>query len=125
MERRILNTDTAPKAIGPYSQGICAGGFLFISGQIGINPETGKLAEDAEAQVRQVMDNLSNICKAAETTLARAVRISFYLVDLAHFPIINNSMAQAFPDAPPTRSTIEVSALPLGALVEADAIVQL
>ncbi len=121
----VIDTNAAPKAIGTYSQAVRAGDFLFVSGQIPLHPETMELiGADARAQVRQVFD-LEAVIRAAGTELGHIVRLAVYLTDLAHFPIVNEVMAECFRPPYPARSAIGVAALPRGALVEMDAIVAL
>lgn len=122
----VIDTNAAPKAIGTYSQAVRAGDFLFVSGQIPLHPETMELiGADARAQVRQVFANLEAVIRAAGTELGHIVRLAVYLTDLAHFPIVNEVMAECFRPPYPARSAIGVAALPRGALVEMDAIVAL
>ena len=122
-ERTVVHTDDAPKAVGPYSQGICAGGFLFSSGQIPIDPASGKLVEGPiEEQTRCVMENLRAVLKAAGTTFDGVVRATIYLTQLSDFAKVNAVYASYFPSAPPARSTVQVAALPLGASIEIDLI---
>jgi reactive intermediate/imine deaminase len=123
MARDPVSTEHAPAAIGPYSQAVRSGGFVFLSGQIPLDPGTGQLVEgDIATQSRRVFDNLRAVCEAAGGDLGRVVRVGIYVVDLADFAAVNGVMAEYF-DAPyPARSTIEVSGLPRGARVEVDAI---
>lgn len=123
MSHQIIATDRAPAAIGPYSQAVQAGGVVYFSGQIALDPATGNMvAGDVEAQARQVFDNLSAVCAAAGGELSDIVRVGIYVTDLGHFATVNAVMAEYFAKPYPARSTIEVSALPKGALVEVDAI---
>ena len=126
MYRKSIQTDDAPAAIGPYSQAISTGETIYLSGQIPIDPATGELiSDDFEVQAHQVLKNLSAVAKAAGGSLADLVKLTVYLVDLNNFQILNGAFADHF-DAPfPARSTIQVSALPLGAQVEIDAILVL
>ena len=123
MARIPISTDQAPAAIGPYSQAVHRSGFVFLSGQIPLDPATGQLVEgDIATQSRRVFDNLRAVCEAAGAGLDRVVRVGIYVVDLGDFAAVNAVMAEYF-DAPyPARSTIEVSGLPKGARVEVDAI---
>jgi reactive intermediate/imine deaminase len=123
MARDPVSTEHAPAAIGPYSQAVRSGRFVFLSGQIPLDPATGQLVEgDIATQSRRVFDNLRAVCEAAGGDLGRVVRVGIYVVDLADFAAVNGVMAEYF-DAPyPARSTIEVSGLPRGARVEVDAI---
>ena len=122
-ELRIIQTDQAPAAIGPYSQGVAVHGLVFTAGQIPLDPATMQLVEgDIATQARRVFDNLRAVCEAAGAGLDRVVRVGIYVVDLGDFAAVNAVMAEYF-DAPyPARSTIEVSGLPKGARVEVDAI---
>lgn len=123
MQKTPVATTAAPAAIGPYSQGVIASGpTLYLSGQIGFDPATMQLVAGVEAQAEQVFRNLAAVAAAAGASLADAVRITLYLVDLADFGKVNDIMARHFPQPFPTRTTIGVAALPRGALVEADAI---
>ena len=124
MQRTPVHTSRAPAAIGSYSQAIVAGGFCYVSGQIPLDPETGEMVEgDIGAQIRQVFDNLAAVARAAGCDLGRdAVKITVFLVDLAHFGLVNEVMSGMFAQPFPARAAIEVSGLPRGAQVEADAI---
>jgi 2-iminobutanoate/2-iminopropanoate deaminase len=118
-----INTNKAPKAVGPYSQAIAAGDFVFCSGQIGINPKTGVLAEGIEKQTKQGLENLKNVIEAAGAGLKNVVKTTIYLKNLADFEKVNKIYADFFEEHRPARATVEVSALPKGALVEIEAIV--
>lgn len=119
MSRQVVSTDKAPAAIGPYSQAIKAGGFLFTSGQIPIVPASGKIeATDIAGQTEQVMKNLEAVLKAAGTDFSKVVKTTIFLVDLAHFATVNDIYAKRFPQEPPARSCIQVSKLPKDSLVE-------
>lgn len=123
MSHDIIATDQAPAAIGPYSQAVRAGDTVYFSGQIPLDPASGSLVEGGiEAQARRVFDNLRAVCDAAGGTLSDIVRVGIYVTDLANFATVNTVMADYFAKPYPARSTIEVSALPKGALVEVDAI---
>jgi len=124
MTKEIIFTQKAPKAIGPYSQAVKAGGFLFVSGQIPINPESGNLMiASIEEQANQVILNLKSICEAAGSGLEDIVKLTIYLTDLGNFAKVNEAMLEYFPEPYPARATVEISALPLGVNVEMDAIV--
>ena len=124
MTKEIIFTQKAPKAIGPYSQAVKAGGFLFVSGQIPINPETGDLMTSSiEEQANQVILNLKSICEAAGSGLEDIVKLTIYLTDLGNFAKVNEAMLEYFLEPYPARVTVEISALPLGVNVEMDAIV--
>ncbi len=124
MEKVPISTPLGPQAIGPYSQAISAGGFVFVSGQIALDPETGKLIEDrsVEAEARQCLNNLAGILSGAGSSLDRAVKVTIYLTDLASFQQVNEVYSQFVGDTPPARATVEVSALPLGVAVEMDCV---
>ncbi len=123
MTANSVSTAEAPAAIGPYSQGIVANGFLFTAGQIALDPKTGQIvAGDIIAQTERVMENLQGILKAAGAGWSDVVKTTVYLHDLADFPTINEIYARWLGEARPARSTVQVSALPRGALVEIDAI---
>jgi 2-iminobutanoate/2-iminopropanoate deaminase len=117
--RKIIHTDKAPKAVGPYSQAIRAGGFVFTSGQIGLDPSTGKLVKGGiKDQARQVMENLKAVLEAANTGLSRVVKTTVFLKDMNDFMHFNEVYAEYFPSEQPARSTFQVAALPLGAMIE-------
>lgn len=119
MKRGVVKTEKAPKAVGPYVQGVKAHGFLFTAGQIGLDPATGKLVEGGiEAQTRRVLENLKAVVEAAGTSFKQAVKATVYLTDLNHFQAMNQIYATYFEGQSPARSTIGVAQLPLGALVE-------
>jgi reactive intermediate/imine deaminase len=123
MTRHAINTPDAPAAIGPYSQAVHAGGMVFLSGQIPLDPATGELvAGDLAVQARRAFDNLAAVCAAAGGSLADVARLGLYLTDLGGFPVVNAVMAEYFAEPWPARSTIEVSALPKGAAFEVDAV---
>lgn len=122
-EKSVIHTDRAPAAIGPYSQAIRSGDTLYLSGQIPLDPTTMELVEgDIGAQISQVFDNLAAVCAAAGGSLADIVKLNIYLVDLAHFPVVNELMARRFAEPYPARAALGVAALPRGAQVEMDAI---
>lgn len=126
MEIRAIHTDKAPAAIGPYSQGIVANGFLFTAGQIPIDPATGHVIQgDVAAQTRRVLANLEAILANVGATWKNVVKTTVYLHDMNDFPVVNEAYAKALGDARPARSTVQVSALPRAVLVEIDAIVAL
>ncbi len=119
MERRVIATPKAPAAIGPYSQAILAGKMLFISGQLPIDPATGKMIEgDIAAKTRQILSNVSAIAREAGTDLGRVVKTTVFLTDLGDFQEMNGAYAEFFPESPPARSTIQVAALPLSSNIE-------
>ena len=126
VERNPINTPSAPKAIGPYSQAVKSGSLVFISGQIPLDPETMELVgEDVVRQTHQVFKNLSAIAKASGGNLVDIVKMTIYLTNLDNFSKINEIMASYFQEPYPARATIEVSALPKAALVEVEAILAL
>ncbi len=121
--RKIVHSEKAPAAVGPYSQGIRAGNLLFISGQLGLDMKTGEIAYgDVEAQARQVLNNLETIAQAGGSSLANALKVSVYLTDMGDFDAMNAVYASFFPENPPARVCVEVSALPKGVEVEMDVI---
>jgi len=125
-KREIVNAAGAPPAIGPYSHAVSAGGLLFCSGQIPLDPQSGELVgETAAAQARRCLQNLQAVCDAAGTTLDRAVRLTIYMTDLAAFAEVNEVYASFFAQEPPARVTVGVAQLPRGAYVEIDATVAL
>ncbi len=123
MGREIIQTDRAPQAIGTYSQAVKMGDTVWLSGQIPLVPETMELVEgDMEARIRCVFDNLKAVAEAAGGTLADVVKLNVYLTDLAHFPLVNQVMADYFDPPYPARAAVGVAALPKGADVEMDAV---
>ena len=123
MTRRTIATSNAPAAIGTYSQAVAAGGAIWVSGQIPLDPETMTLVEgDIETEVRQVFRNLSAVAEAAGTTLDDAVRLTVYLTDLGDFAVVNEVMSEVLSPPYPARATVEVAGLPKGARVEVDAV---
>ena len=122
-KRAVIATELAPKAIGPYSQGIRVGDFVFTAGQAAIDPAVGKLIEgDISAQTRRVLQNLSAILEAAGSSMSKVVKTTVFMTDLSLFGTMNAVYAEFFPANPPARSTVQVAALPLGALVEIECI---
>jgi len=123
MPKEPIHTPRAPAAIGPYSQGIRAGGTIYLSGQIPLDPKTKELVKgDIRAQTRQVFENLAAVSEAAGGSLANAVRLTIYLTDLANFAVVNEGMAEFCKEPYPARVTIGVAQLPRGAAVEVDGI---
>ncbi len=114
------HSDDAPKALGPYSQAVSLGDLVFTSGQVGIDPATGELADGFTAQVEQVLANLSQVLAAAGCTFGDVLKTTIYLTDMGDFPVLNELYGQAMGDHRPARSTVEVASLPKGALVEID-----
>ena len=120
---RTVHTDDAPAAIGPYSQGTIGGGLLCTAGQIALDPATGEIIEgDVVAQARRVFANLAAILREAGTSWDRVLKVTVYLHDMADFPRVNEVYAEAVGSARPARSTVQVTALPRGALIEIDLI---
>ena len=123
MKREIISTDKAPTAVGPYSQAVRVGDLVFTAGQVALDPATGKLVEGGiEEQTRRVLQNLAAVLEAAGSSLDRVVKTTVFLKDMGDFAAMNAVYAEFFPTDPPARSTVEVSALALGALVEIEAI---
>ena len=123
MEKVIINTDQAPAAIGPYSQAIRSGDLIFTAGQLGTVPATRQLVSpDIETQTRQALDNLRAVLEAAGSCLDHVVKTTVFVVDLGEFARMNAVYATFFPQSPPARSTVQVSALPAGGRVEIEAI---
>ena len=121
--RDVVSTGGAPAAIGPFSQAIRANGFVFVSGQVGVDPSTGRLvAGDVAAQTERALGNLEAVLAAAGSGLGRVVRTGVFLKNMDDFSPMNAVYAARFGDAPPARTTVEAARLPLGALVEIDAI---
>ncbi|MCG6953094.1 MAG: RidA family protein [Betaproteobacteria bacterium] len=118
--KTVIQTKDAPAAIGPYSQAVRVGDTVYLSGQIGLDPQTTQLADGLEAQAQRVFRNLEAVAKAAGLGFEHAVRMTIYLTDLAHFPKINEIQAQFMREPYPARATVGVAQLPRGALVEID-----
>lgn len=116
-----VKTDKAPAAIGPYSQGVIANGFFFSAGQIALDPVSGQMVDgDVAAQTERVMENLGAVLTAAGLGWGDVVRTTVYLHDMAHFPVVNEIYGRVIGEARPARSTVQVTALPRGGLVEID-----
>jgi len=122
MNRKIIATASAPAAIGPYSQAVQAGSTVYLSGQIGLDPTSMQMAEGIDAQIARVFENLKAVAAAAGGSLADAVKVNIYVTDLANFAGVNDAMAAHFSQPYPARATVQVAALPRGALVEVDAV---
>ena len=123
MERHVTATTDAPAAVGPYSQAIRCGETIYTAGQLGLDPETGKLVEGGiQAQARQALRNLQAILTASGSSMANVVKTTVFLQDMADFRAMNEVYAAFFADAPPARSAVQVAALPLGGLVEIEAV---
>lgn len=126
MSRDPIHTDRAPAAIGPYSQAMRCGGFVFLSGQIPLDPATGDIVDgDFATHVRRAFDNLKAVCEASGGDLNKIARLGLYLTDLSNFAEVNAVMAEYFSAPYPARSTIEVTGLPKGAQFEVEAILVL
>ncbi|MDB1144783.1 MAG: RidA family protein [Alcaligenaceae bacterium] len=120
--KQMIHTNNAPAAIGPYSQAISSHGMLFLSGQLGLDPKTGELQEGIEAQAKQAFSNLKEVLEAGGSSLNQVLKLTLFLSDLADFAVVNELMKTVFSEPFPARSTVQVAALPKGALFEVDAI---
>lgn len=126
MDREIIFTEKAPAAIGTYSQAVRTGKTVYLSGQIPLVPETMELVDgDMTVQISRVFDNLRAVAEAAGGTLADVAKLNIYLIDLSHFPLVNEVMARYFNEPYPARAAVGVAALPRGAAVEMDAVMEL
>jgi 2-iminobutanoate/2-iminopropanoate deaminase len=126
VSNRIVSTESAPAAIGPYSQGIIAGGFLFTAGQIAFDPATMQLIEgDVVAQTRRVMDNLKAVLAAAGAGWKDVVKMTVFLTNMGDFPRVNEVLGEVLGDARPARSTVQVAALPRGVPIEIELVAHL
>jgi reactive intermediate/imine deaminase len=125
MGKRIVSTGEAPAAIGTYSQAVRTGDTVYLSGQIGLDPATMQLEDGIDAQAARVFGNLAAVARAAGGSLADVVKLNIYLTDLADFGRINETMSRHFSEPYPARATVQVAALPKGALVEIDAVLVL
>ncbi len=125
MKREVIKSEKAPKAIGPYEQGLKLDGWVFTSGQIPLDPQSGAMVEGGiGAQTRQVLENLRRVLEAAGTSMNRVVKTTVYMTNLADFQKMNEVYAEYFPHDKPVRSTVGVASLPRGAMVEIDLIAQ-
>jgi 2-iminobutanoate/2-iminopropanoate deaminase len=123
--KRIVATDKAPAAVGPYSQGVCVGDFIFTAGQLGIIPGTKEFAGlDIEAQTRQALENLKAVLEAGGSCLEHVVKTTVFLQDIGEFARMNAVYAEFFPEGPPARSAVQVAALPLNGRVEIEAVAE-
>ena len=123
MIKEVINIKGAPQAIGTYSQGIKTENFIFTSGQIPINPQTGNLkTDDIKAEIRQVLDNLNAVLEGGGSALQSTVKLTVFVTDLGYFSEVNEVFNEYFPENPPARSAVQVSALPMGARIEIEAI---
>lgn len=122
MSRTVIHTEHAPAAVGPYSQAVQTEQFVFLSGQLGLDPTSGKLRDGLEEQTRQILQNLRVVLEEAGSGLEHVVKTTIFLTNIEDFARVNSVYATAFPTEPPARSTVQVSALPLGGLVEIEVI---
>ncbi len=122
MSKKIIATENAPAAIGPYSQAVQYGDTIYVSGQIPLHPETKKMDDDVRAQTRQSMENIKAILKEAGSSMEKIIRCGIFVTDLGDFATVNEVYASFFTGDYPARATVQVAALPLGAKVEIDAI---
>jgi len=123
VEKETISTKDAPQAIGPYSQAVRFNNLIFVSGQIPIEPETGKILKgNIKEQTRLILKNLSTILAAGGSSLDNVLRTTIFLTDLENYPVVNKTYAQYFNDLPPARSTVQVAKLPMDAQIEIDAI---
>lgn len=120
--KRVINTEKAPSAIGPYSQAIMAGNTVFTSGQIPVNPATGEVPEGIEAQAVQALENLKHVLDAAGCSMADVVKTTVFIKDMGSFPVINKIYSTYFVEPFPARSCVEVAQLPKGVLIEIEAV---
>ena len=123
MDNIVIETLDAPEAIGTYSQGIKSGNLVFTSGQIPLNPETGELINgDFKMEISQVLTNLNAVLKSGGSSLKKAIKLTVFLTDLSYFPQVNEVFKEFFPENPPARSAVQVSALPMNAKIEIEAV---
>ena len=123
MDNIVIETLDAPQAIGTYSQGIKSGNLVFTSGQIPLNPETGELINgDFKSEISQVLTNLNAVLKSGGSSLKKAVKLTVFLTDLSYFPQVNEVFKEFFSENPPARSAVQVSALPMNAKIEIEAV---
>jgi len=123
VKKKVIQTEKAPKAIGPYSQAIQAGNFLFLSGQIPLDPKTGELVKgDIRKQTQQVLENIKGILESQGLGMENVVKVTIFLKDIANFNQVNEVYATYFPSSPPARSTVEVAKLPRDADIEIEAL---
>lgn len=122
MSKEIIATENAPAAVGPYSQAVKVGSMVFTSGQIGLNPDGSGMVDGLEAQTHQVLKNLSAVLEEAGSSLGNVIKTTVFLSSIDDYAVVNGIYAEYFTGAPPARSAVEVANLPLGALVEVEAI---
>ena len=125
MSKQIIHTNGAPQAIGTYSQAVKVGNTVYLSGQIGLDPEKMEMVEGIEAQVHRVFKNLKAVAEASGGSLADVVKLNVFLTDLANFALVNTIMAEYFTQPYPARAAVGVASLPRGALVEVDGVIEL
>lgn len=125
MDKTVIASENAPAALGPYSAGIAAGNLAFLSGQLGLDPSTGELADGVVAQTEQALKNIEALLTAAGATFGNVVKTTVFLADIADFDAVNEVYAARFTEPYPARSAVQVAALPKGALVEIECIVAL
>ncbi len=125
MKKHIVQTEKAPKAIGPYSQAVKAGGFLYVSGQLGIDPATGNVVTGSmESEARQVFKNIQAILEAAKIDMDRIVKTTVYLTDMENFAVMNGVYGTYIPEPYPARTTVQVAALPKGGRIEVEVVAE-
>ena len=123
MDNIVIETLDAPQAIGTYSQGIKSGNLIFTSGQLPLNPKTGELINgDFKSEISQVLTNLNGVLKSGGSSLKKAIKLTVFLTDLSYFPQVNEVFKEFFPENPPARSVVQVSALPMNAKIEIEAV---
>lgn len=125
MDKNVIASENAPAALGPYSAGIAAGNLAFLSGQLGLDPSTGELADGVVAQAKQALKNIEALLTAAGATFGNVVKTTVFLANIADFDAVNEVYAARFTEPYPARSAVQVAALPKGALVEIECIVAL
>ncbi len=123
--RRVIHTTKAPAAIGTYSQAIQTGHCVYLSGQIGLDPQTMQLVDGIEAQIRRVFDNVKAVCEAADGSLADIAKLNIFMTDLGNFQLVNQIMGEYFTEPYPARAALGITSLPRGALVEMDGVMVL
>lgn len=123
--KKVISTEKAPKAVGPYSQAVACGGFLFISGQLPVDAQTGDMPKDIKQQTELCLKNIKAIAQACGCSMQDALKTTVYMTDLSLFSSMNEKYAEFFPSNPPARATVEVGAIPKGACVEIEAIFKL
>ncbi|MDO8609778.1 MAG: RidA family protein [bacterium] len=119
---KTIQTDKAPKVVGPYSQAIEANGFIFCSGQIGLDPKTNMVVEGIEKQINQIMNNLKAVLKSADSDFNNVVKTTIYLTDMDNYALVNKVYGEYFKENKPARATVQVNKLPLNVLVEIDCV---